>query len=176
MVLTKDQPHGPGRSVLMFICSRVWRPLGYPGAQLIKRYNTSILKRHFSGEKSLPPQVGVLPSLAEDESPWFAGILGIDDLVKTDPQRGHFLQKLQELSAQKQNVLATFDESEENNDAADDDVDTKYSKALEKLTFEHNGHEIKLEDLHMTFQYSPSSTVFGLDQVKTSEDFLKFTR
>jgi hypothetical protein len=39
--------------------------------------------------------VGVLPSLAEDDAPWFAGILGVNDLVKTDPQRGQFLLKLQ---------------------------------------------------------------------------------
>jgi hypothetical protein len=70
----------------------------------------------FLGEKSLPPNVGVLPSLAEDEAAWFSGILGIDDLVKIDPPRGQFLLRLQDLSAAKQNVLATFDENEENKD------------------------------------------------------------
>ncbi len=93
----------------------------------------------------------------------FAGILGMDDLVKIDPQRGHFLQKLQELAAQKQNVLATFDETEENDE--DLDSNSKFSKALEKLTIEHNGHEIKLDDLQLTFQYSPSSAVFKLERV-----------
>ena len=117
----------------------------------------------FSGEKSLPPQVGVLPLLSEDEAPWFAGILGIDDLVKTDPQRGQFLHKLQELATRKQTVLATFNESEENDD--DLDSNSKFSKALEQLTVEHNGHEIKLDDLQLTFQYSPSSVIFGLEKV-----------
>ena len=56
----------------------------------------------FSGEKSLPPNVGVLPSLAEDEVPWYSGILGIEDLVHIDPPRGQFLLRLQDLSAQKQ--------------------------------------------------------------------------
>jgi hypothetical protein len=87
----------------------------------------------------------------------------MDDLVKIDPQRGHFLQKLQELAAQKQNVLATFDETEENDE--DLDSNSKFSKALEKLTIEHNGHEIKLDDLQLTFQYSPSSAVFKLERV-----------
>ena len=70
-----------------------------------------------------------------------------------------------------QNVLATFDENEENkkegeaaNVEADDDC--KSDAALSQLTFEHNGHAIKLDDLQLTFQYSPSSTIFGLDQVK----------
>jgi hypothetical protein len=110
----------------------------------------------------------VLPSLAEDETAWFSGILGIDDLVKTDPPRGQFLLKLQELSAQKQNVLATFDETEEDAD------DCKSSQALSLLTFEHNGHAIKLDDLQLTFQYSPSSKVFGLDQVRHIMDLLNF--
>lgn len=70
----------------------------------------------YSGEKSLPHNVGVLPSLAEDEAAWFSGILGIDDLVKVDPPRGQFLLRLQDLAAAKQNVLATFDENDENKD------------------------------------------------------------
>ena len=46
-----------------------------------------------------------------------------------------------------------------------DDCNNKSNKALSQLTFEHNGHAIKLDDLQLTFQYSPSSTVFSLDQV-----------
>ena len=70
-----------------------------------------------------------------------------------------------------QNVLATFDENEEtkaDGEAADGEADSdcKSNAALSQLTFEHNGHAIKLDDLQLTFQYSPSSTVFGLDQVK----------
>ena len=73
------------------------------------------------------------------------------------------MHKLQELATRKQTVLATFNESEENDD--DLDSNSKFSKALEQLTVEHNGHEIKLDDLQLTFQYSPSSVIFGLEKV-----------
>merc|ERR1719323_2280593 len=75
---------------------------------------------------------------------WFADILTIEDLVEIDPNRGQFLLKLQELVNEKQNLL---DES-----------------AIENLTLKIDGNEIKVEDLGLTFQYSPSSRIFGLDE------------
>lgn len=63
-----------------------------------------------------------------DES-WFADILSIDDLLEIDPARGEFLIKLQELINEKQNLLS--------------------EEELDKLTFNMNGIQVKLEDLGM---------------------------
>ena len=75
-------------------------------------------------------------SLPLDES-WFADILTIDDLVEIDPNRGQFLVKLQELVNEKHNILNEED--------------------LTKLSLDMNGVSVKIEDLGLTFQYSPSS-------------------
>jgi len=82
-------------------------------------------------------------SLPLDES-WFADILTIDDLVEIDPNRGQFLVKLQELVNEKHNILNEED--------------------LNKLSLDMNGVSVKIEDLGLTFQYSPSSRIFGLDE------------
>jgi len=88
-----------------------------------------------SGGSSLP--------LDSSES-WFADILNVDDLVEIDPNRGQFLVKLQELVNEKHNILNEED--------------------LDKLSLNMNGDIVKLEDLGLTFQYSPSSRIFGLDE------------
>lgn len=68
------------------------------------------------GEKSLPPHlVTGATSLCEDGPSWFSSILAIEDLVEIDPVRGKFLLALQELAAQKQNLLSTLDETDEDN-------------------------------------------------------------
>merc|ERR1712008_136799 len=68
----------------------------------------------------------------------------VDDLVEIDPNRGQFLVKLQELVNEKHNILNEED--------------------LDKLSLNMNGDIVKLEDLGLTFQYSPSSRIFGLDE------------
>ena len=68
------------------------------------------------GEKSLTPHmITGSSSLSEEGSPWFASILSAEDLIEIDPMRGKFLLNLQELAAQKQNLLATLDETDEEN-------------------------------------------------------------
>lgn len=74
----------------------------------------TVLEKLNLGEKSLTPHlVATCPSLSEEGSPWFASILSSEDLVDIDPMRGKFLLNLQELAAQKQNLLATLDETDE---------------------------------------------------------------
>lgn len=43
---------------------------------------------------------------------------------------------------------------------------SKTNKILSQLTIDQGGHPIRLEDLQLTFQYSPSSQIFGLQEVK----------
>merc|ERR1719219_1069325 len=80
---------------------------------------------------------------------WFADILTIEDLVEIDPNRGEFLIKLQDLVNQKQNMV---------NDAEWDELTLNMGQE------EDGTNKVKVEDLGLTFQYSPSSRIFGLDE------------
>ena len=82
----------------------------------------------------------------------FADILTIEDLVEIDPNRGEFLIKLQDLINQKQNLIN--------------------EKEWDDLTLNMSGHKVKVEDLGLTFQYSPSSRIFGLGMVSNELSIL----
>jgi E3 ubiquitin-protein ligase HECTD1 len=130
-------------------------PLSNPLLKLICQGEISRQVRKQSDDLMVSSMVSVLSeesssdldssgsSLPLEES-WFEDILSIDDLKEIDPDRGQFLVKLQELVNEKQNIFNDED--------------------LTKLGLDMNGIQVKLEDLDLTFQYSPSSRVFGLDQ------------
>ena len=101
-----------------------------------------------SEESSDLDSSGGLTSLPLDES-WFADILSIDDLIEIDPNRGEFLAKLQELVNEKQNILNDED--------------------LNKLSLNMNGVNVKIEDLGLTFQYSPSSRYVVISKLSEQE-------
>ena len=85
---------------------------------------------------------------------FFPDILTIEDLVEIDPNRGEFLIKLQDLVNQKQNLV---------NDSEWDELTLNMSiKGQEDPKGTLNN--VKVEDLGLTFQYSPSSRIFGLDE------------
>ena len=71
-------------------------------------------------------------------------MLDMDDLVKVDPGRGETLHKLQELVNKKNNIM--MDESLEED-----------RKAEMINSLELDG--VSVEDLCLTFQFSPSSCV-----------------
>ena len=84
--------------------------------------------------------------MTRSEVPWWTGLLELDpDLSQVDPGRGESLAKLQALVIKKNNIMA--DES------LDDD-----SKAERINGLEMDGCAV--EDLCLTFQYSPSSAVY----------------
>ena len=80
-------------------------------------------------------------------------ILTIEDLVEIDPNRGEFLIKLQDLVNQKQNMV---------NESEWDELTLN----MGGLSQDQEGtlNNVKVEDLGLTFQYSPSSRIFGLDE------------
>jgi len=82
---------------------------------------------------------------------WYKNILSHEDLLDIDPSRGEFVNSLMDLVTQKQALMATLENEPE---------ETKF-KALSELTMDLKGNAVKLEDLSLTFQYSPSSRVFG---------------
>jgi len=88
---------------------------------------------------------------------WYTHILTIEDLVEVDPARGKFIFNLQELVTKKQTILAAHELSPE-------DV---RAKALSELVLDLPGGQLnatKLEDLQLTFQYAPSSSIFGTSE------------
>ena len=79
---------------------------------------------------------------------WWASLLGPGDLSEADPGRGAFLVRLQALAGQKAALLA------------DDTLGEEERRAeMDRLTVDG----ARLEDLDLTFQYSPSSKVFGYE-------------
>ena len=84
-------------------------------------------------------------SLTRADTCWWAGLLDMQDLVLVDPGRGETLSKLQELVNRKNSIM--MDESL--------DEDTKAERVN---SLEMDG--CLVEDLCLTFQYSPSSGVY----------------
>ncbi len=78
--------------------------------------------------------------------------------MQVDPPRGEFLRQLQELSSHRQALQARSDLSEE---AKRDLVDS-----LTVSLGPGGKHEARPEDLAITFEYAPSSRVFGFDSTE----------
>jgi len=86
------------------------------------------------------------------EAPWWTSLLELDpDLTKVDPGRGETLAKLQELANRKINIMA--DES------LDDDTKAERINGLEM-------DGCAVEDLCLSFQYSPSSAVYQYENIE----------
>merc|ERR1719471_559895 len=89
--------------------------------------------------------------LQRSETPWWSGMLELEDLVLVDPGRGETLSKLQELVNKKNNIMS--DES------LDDDTKAKMINSLEM-------DGCPVEDLCLSFQYSPSSSVYQYENIE----------
>ena len=132
-------------------------PLSNPLLKLICQGEISRQVKKQSDELMVSSMISVLSEESTDldssggsvqEDSWYSDILTIEDLVEIDPDRGNFLLKLQEFVNEKQNHL---DESVQ-------------------LTLNLNGSEVQIEDLGLTFQYSPSSRIFNLDEFNLVPD------
>lgn len=80
---------------------------------------------------------------------WYEGILTLENLLEIDPIRAKFIQELQELVQQKQNI-------EQN----DDLMAAEKLDKINQLRLITKAGPIALEDLALTFTYLPSSKVF----------------
>ncbi|XP_022105219.1 E3 ubiquitin-protein ligase HECTD1-like [Acanthaster planci] len=84
---------------------------------------------------------------------WFAGLLILEDLEIVAPHRAHFLRQLKVLVDRKRQILKDKSKSEE-----------ERNNEIQMLTLEEEsklGPPVRLEDLGLTFQFSPSSSVYG---------------
>ena len=84
---------------------------------------------------------------------WFHGCLDGNDLLMINSHQAHFLQQLQELSAAKQRILF-------NNSLSMEDR----LNQLRNLSLPMNAAQppVFLDDLGLTFQYLPTSKVYGI--------------
>jgi len=82
---------------------------------------------------------------------WWQGLLQLKDLETLDPGRGKFLAELQQLAAIKHSINMDINLSQQE----------KFDK-IDALTLE-NG--TRVEDLSLTFQYSPSSSIYKFQHI-----------
>ena len=82
----------------------------------------------------------------------------MEDFVLIDPHRARFIQQLRELIAIKQHILC-------DNSLSDDDKTNQIQNLAIPTNEGRQRPPIKLEDLGLTFQFSPSSKVFGFSAV-----------
>lgn len=87
--------------------------------------------------------------------PWYAGILTEEDFAIVDPHRAYFLQQLKELTTRKQNILKKSISKDQKNILMQD----------LKIPPPDSGNGVRLEDLGLTFQFNPSSRVYGYTSV-----------
>merc|ERR1712117_871139 len=88
--------------------------------------------------------------------PWWQGLLELEDLELVDPGRGGVLTKLQSLVTKKGQIMS--------DEALDDDTKAEMINNLDL-------DGCLVEDLGITFQYSPGSSVFGYEVVDLKPGF-----
>merc|ERR1719347_1773517 len=88
--------------------------------------------------------------------PWWQGLLELEDLELVDPGRGGVLTKLQSLVTKKGHIMS--------DEALDDDTKAEMINNLDL-------DGCLVEDLGITFQYSPGSSVFGYEVVDLKPGF-----
>ncbi|XP_076239785.1 ubiquitin fusion-degradation 4-like isoform X5 [Calliopsis andreniformis] len=90
-----------------------------------------------------------------EPSSWYAGLLDIEDLVLVDPVRGEFVKEIQTATTKRDRTYS------DGRSSADEET---------SLHITHpSGMSVPIEDLALTMTYSPSSKIFGHDQVELVE-------
>lgn len=113
--------------------------------------------------------------------PWFFGFLSHEDLAIVDPTRGRFLLQLRALATRRRQILTDPTLSHEdrcrqadnlaltqpnlNTATATGNMSSKPSIVSQKIQ-SAAGQGVRLEDLGLTFQFAPSSKVFGFTDVE----------
>lgn len=113
--------------------------------------------------------------------PWFAGFLSHEDLAIVDPSRGRFLLQLRALATRRRQILTDPSLSHEdrcrqaenlslsqpnlNTSSSSSNLNGKQTIVPQKIQ-SAAGQGVRLEDLGLTFQFAPSSKVFGFTDVE----------
>lgn len=83
----------------------------------------------------------------------FSGILAEEDLYEVDPERGRFMRELRQLVVRKQRVVQDNTLSPE-----------AKARQIQNLSLVSSDGS-RVEDLMITFNYLPSSKVYGFNSV-----------
>lgn len=97
----------------------------------------------------------MLSYLTSEEPSWFHNLLTIDDLDILFPIRAKFLRQLCSLAEIKRAIL---------NDGSLSASERDKKLAELKLNID-GGHECSLDDLGLTFQLNPTSSIYGYSHV-----------
>ena len=99
---------------------------------------------------------------------WYAGILSHEDLAVVDPTRGRFLLQLRALANRRRQILTDPTLTPEDRcRQADNLALTPYTAtannkpSIVSQKIHSAAGQVRLEDLGLTFQFAPSSKVFG---------------
>lgn len=113
---------------------------------------------HCSDDESVDDvfDASMTASVEKLDSHYFSEVLTDCDFELIHPNKAKFLKQLKKYVEERQAVLC--------DDTLSDDQREK--KLNELLFLTEHGHTCKLEDLGLTFQYVPSSNVFGFDFVE----------
>lgn len=126
---------------------------------------------------------GSKPGSPRDPSqPWFSGYLSHEDLAVVDPARGRFLLQLRALATRRRQILTDPTLSHEDRCRQADNLAltqpslsntnvsaTPYSNGKPSIVsqkIQSAAGQVRLEDLGLTFQFAPSSKVFGFTDVE----------
>ncbi|KAG7213737.1 hypothetical protein KM043_002970 [Ampulex compressa] len=92
---------------------------------------------------------------ALEPSPWYSGLLDVEDLALVDPVRGEFLKEIQNATAKRDRSFSDGRSSAEEENS---------------LHISHpSGMPVAIEDLALSMSYSPSSKVFDHEQIELIE-------
>ena len=92
-----------------------------------------------------------------EPTPWYSGILDIEDLALVDPIRGKFLKEVQTLTSRRERAIS------EGQLSADESLNDSF-----RITHS-SGTSVDIEDLALTMTYAPSSKIFEHDVMELKE-------
>ena len=137
---------------------------------------SSVLSQDGDGLSSKPG------SPRDPSQPWFAGYLSHEDLAVVDPARGRFLLQLRALATRRRQILTDPTLSHEDRCRQADNLaltqpsvtntsvtTTTYNSGKPSIVsqkIQSAAGQVRLEDLGLTFQFAPSSKVFGFTDVE----------
>ncbi|KAK9885691.1 hypothetical protein WA026_012456 [Henosepilachna vigintioctopunctata] len=146
------------RSFLKLMChgeilNAVNERIGFAGSRKATEddiMTSSLISEESEKELELDPPK---PSV-EGRKPWYTNVLDEEDLYDIDPIRATFVKQLRDLVKQKQKIIQDLNLTPE-----------MRSHQIQNLCLNHSSGPVLLEDLALTFTYSPGSSVFGFSSV-----------
>ncbi|XP_066922502.1 E3 ubiquitin-protein ligase HECTD1-like [Clytia hemisphaerica] len=124
-------------------------------SRTMSQNSDAIGQGQFSDDESVDDVFDVTESTEKMDSHYFSDVITDHDFEQIHPNKAKFIKQLTLYVEKRQKILCDTELDE-----------SKRRTMLDELPFvTESGVECKLEDLGLTFQYVPSSTVYGFDAV-----------